>query len=54
MHTGQNFDFKEVVVWTKRDIGIYIIIATIPTVIYESFHYQWLALPWLPIAIIEQ
>ena len=52
MHTGQNFGFKEVVVWTKRDIGIYIIIATIPTAIYEIFHYQWLALPWLPIALM--
>jgi putative membrane protein len=52
MHTGQNFGFKEIVVWTKRDIGIYIVIATIPTVIYEVFHYQWLPLPWLPIALM--
>lgn len=52
MHTGKSFGLKEVIVWTKRDIGIYIIIATIPTVIYETFHYQWLALPWLPMALI--
>lgn len=52
MHTGQNFSFKEVVVWTKHDIGIYTIVATIPTVAYEIFDCQWLALPWLPIALL--
>lgn len=52
MHTGKSFSFREVAIWTKRDIYIYCIIAGIPTVLYETFHFQWLALPWLPIALI--
>lgn len=52
MHTGQNFSFKEVVVWTKHDIGIFVIIATVPTVCFEVYGYKWLALPWLPIALL--
>lgn len=52
MHIRKSFGFKKVIVWTRRDIYIFTIIATVPTVIYEAFHFQWLALPWLPMAII--
>jgi ion channel-forming bestrophin family protein len=52
MHIRKSFGLKKVIVWTRRDIYIFVIIATVPTVIYETFHFQWLALPWLPMAII--
>jgi ion channel-forming bestrophin family protein len=52
MYIRKSIDFKKIIVWTRHDIYIFVIIATVPTVIYETFHYQWLALPWLPMAII--
>jgi putative membrane protein len=29
-----------------------LLMASIPTVLYQVFHWHWLALPWLPIALI--
>ncbi|WP_293008425.1 bestrophin family protein [Nitrosomonas sp.] len=52
MHIRKSLGLKRVILWTKNDIYIFVLIATVPTVIYETFHYQWLALPWLPMAII--
>ena len=52
MHSGKNFGLGEAILWTRHDIYKYVIIATVPTVIFEAFHFQWLALPWLPIALI--
>lgn len=52
MHIGKGYTFKEVIAWTKRDIIQLLIIAIIPTVIYTTFRWQWMKLPWLPIALI--
>lgn len=52
MHIGKQYTFKEVILWTRRDIFILLILATIPTLLYQQFHWQWLSLPWLPIALL--
>lgn len=52
MLTAKRFGIKQAILWTRRDIGIFILIAAVPTIAYEVFHYQWLALPWLPMALI--
>lgn len=52
MHTGRNYSVVEVLLWTRRDIITLLLIATIPTVIYHFFKWQWLLLPWLPIALL--
>jgi putative membrane protein len=52
MHIGKNYSFKEVILWTRRDIYTLLIISTIPTVLYVFFHWKWMALPWLPIALL--
>lgn len=52
MHTGKNFSFVEVVFWTRRDLFGLLIISAIPTVCYEVFGWHWLAVPWLPIALL--
>lgn len=52
MHTGKHYKFKEVILWTRKDIYLQLIIATIPTVIFEWFNCKWLSLPWLPIALL--
>lgn len=52
MHTGKNYTFKEVILWTRRDIFLLLFIAAIPTALYQAFHWKWLTLPWLPIALL--
>ncbi len=52
MHTGTHYRLKEFLVWTRRDIYIGIVIAAVPTILYQLFGFKWLAIPWLPIALI--
>ncbi len=52
MHTGNTYTFKEVLIWTRRDIYMLLVIATIPVVLYKVLGWTWLALPWLPIALL--
>lgn len=52
MHVGNNYTFKEVLFWTRREIYFLLIVATIPTILYDVFGLKWIALPWLPIALL--
>jgi putative membrane protein len=52
MHIGKGYTFKEVILWTRRDIFILLILAAIPTTLFQLFKWQWLLLPWLPIALL--
>lgn len=52
MHTGKGYTFKEVILWTSRDIIVLTILSAIPTTLYQFFHWKWLILPWLPIALL--
>ncbi len=52
MHTGNNYSFKEVIFWTRRDLFTLLIISALPTMLYYFMEWKWLALPWLPIALL--
>jgi putative membrane protein len=52
MHTGNHYSFKEVILWTRRDIYFLLVISAIPTCCYVLLNWKWLALPWLPIALL--
>lgn len=52
MHAGRKYDIKEVFFWTRRELFIFAIIATVPTILYEFLEWRFLTLPWLPIALI--
>lgn len=52
MHAGKNYSFIEVLIWTKRDLLSLIITSAIPTACYELLGWKWLAIPWLPIALL--
>lgn len=52
MHTGKQYSFKEVILWTRKDIYFLFIIATVPTCLFVFFDLTWLAIPWLPIALL--
>jgi putative membrane protein len=52
MHAGKKFSLKEVLLWTRRDIIFLLIVSFIPTFCYEIFNWHWLAIPWLPVALL--
>ena len=52
MHAGKKFSLKEVLIWTRREIFKFILIALIPTLLYSIFNWKWMVVPWLPIALI--
>jgi len=52
MITSKKVGFKDVLKWTKTEIIIFIFIAAIPTILYDILDYKWLAIPWLPVALV--
>ena len=52
MHAGRRFTLREVLYWTRRDIVWFLLLAIVPTVLYEVVGWKWLTLPWVPIALI--
>jgi ion channel-forming bestrophin family protein len=52
MHTGRTYSLIETIVWTKRYILIFIVIGAVPVLIHQVLGYEWLVIPWLPVALI--
>ncbi len=52
MHVGKNFSFIEVITWTRKDIYLLLFISSVPFLCYELLDWKWLAIPWLPIALL--
>lgn len=52
MHTGNHYSLKEFIIWTRRDIYALFFMALVPTALYQFYNWHWLALPWVPIALV--
>lgn len=52
MHTGSHYKISEFLLWTRRDIYVLVILATIPTVLFQVFDLKWIAIPWVPVALV--
>jgi len=52
MHAGKKFTIRQVLFWTRREILVFALIASVPTVLYQIFDFHWLVIPWLPVALI--
>ncbi|WP_422091795.1 bestrophin family protein [Tenacibaculum ovolyticum] len=52
MYAKRNYSVKIMLLWTRRNIYKFIAIATIPTVLYVVFDWEFIRLPWLPIALV--
>lgn len=52
MHIGNHYKIKEFLFWTRRDIYRLFILAAIPTALFQLLDWKWLAIPWVPIAMI--
>lgn len=52
MYVLRRFSFKNVLIWTKREIIFFTVFATIVTVLYELLNIKWLQVPLAPVALI--
>ncbi|MFV8749996.1 bestrophin family protein [Nannocystaceae bacterium ST9] len=52
MHAGRHYSLREVALWTRRETLIFLVIATVPTLLYVLAGWTWLTVPWLPIALV--
>jgi ion channel-forming bestrophin family protein len=52
MHAGQRYTTKEMISWTRSDIYYMLVLSTVPVLLFELLKWNWLALPWVPIAMI--
>lgn len=52
MHTGSHYKIKEFLLWTRRDIYVLLILATLPTVAFQLMDCKWIAIPWVPVALV--
>jgi ion channel-forming bestrophin family protein len=52
MHAGRRFTFKEVVLWTRRNIYILTVVSVIPTALYYFLNIRWIIVPWVVIALV--
>ncbi|MFN0120297.1 MAG: bestrophin family protein [Blastocatellia bacterium] len=52
MFTGRNYSLREFLIWTRREIVFLLAVAFVPTMLYVTAGWRWLAIPWLPIALI--
>lgn len=52
MHAGQRYTFKEFIFWTRRDIYVLSVFSVVPTFLFYVLGWKWVAIPWVPIALI--
>ena len=52
MYIGKRFPFWGTVYWSRRYIYIFFFLDIIPILLFILLEWQWLAIPWQPIALI--
>ena len=52
MYTQRRFPFKSVLLWTKRELIFFTILATCVTILYELLNIKWLQVPLTPVGLI--
>lgn len=52
MHTGSHYKLTEFILWTRRDIYALVILSAIPTFFFQVLDLKWIAIPWVPVALI--
>ena len=52
MHTGKQYRLWEIAVWTRRETAVFLFLAALPTAAYTWWGWTWVAVPWVPVALI--
>ena len=52
MHTGRSYGILEFLDWTRREIYVLTLVATVPVTLYEVLDIKWLVVPWVVVAVL--
>jgi putative membrane protein len=52
MHAGKQYGLIQFLMWTRKDMYWLIGLGTVPVILYQYFDLKWIAIPWVPIAMI--
>jgi putative membrane protein len=52
MYILRRFSFKNVLIWTRKELLFFFILATVVTVLYEVLNIHWLQVPLAPVGLI--
>lgn len=52
MYTRRIFPVKVVLKWTRRNIFMFLLLATIPVILFDVVGMKWLHVPWLPLGVL--
>jgi ion channel-forming bestrophin family protein len=52
MYIGKRFPLMGTIFWSKKYIFIFFLLDLVPISLYNLLDWQWLAIPWQPIALI--
>ncbi len=52
MNSGRLYKLRHFIPWTRKKIYYLIVISAIPTTLYYFFELKWLAIPWVPVALV--
>lgn len=52
MNSGRLYKLQHFIPWTRKKIYYLIVISAIPTALYYFLDLKWLAIPWVPVALV--
>ena len=52
MNSGRLYKLQHFIPWTRKKIYYLIVISAIPTALFYFFELKWLAIPWVPVALV--
>lgn len=52
MNTSSHYKLQHFIPWTRTKIYRMLILSTIPTVLFYFLDFKWLAIPWVPVALL--
>ena len=52
MNAGRYYKISHFIPWTITKIGEMLVISSVPTLLYYFFGWKWLAIPWVPVALV--
>lgn len=52
MYIKKKYSFKDMILWTRKETLLFVLVALVPTILYDVIGLKWVQLPWTPIALI--
>jgi len=52
MHAGKKYTLWQILNWSKKYIFIFIVIDSVPVILYKLFGFTWISIPWQPIPLV--